>query len=100
MADTCKTVRVVCAELAEYGGFKEINESDLAPGDVIWSEPAVPAPVKPPAPSTQASDEFSTMTMAEAREYLSSLSISFSKQLSLDAIRQRCRVAKESLSKE
>lgn len=99
MADTCKTVRVVCEGLAAYGGFKDINESDLAPGDVLWSEPQ--ATVSPPEPSTAGTaDEFATMSIAEARAYLQAMSISFSKQLSLQALRQKCRDALKDALKE
>lgn len=78
MSDTCEVVRVVSAEHAEYGGFKEINKSDLTPEHVLWVE-------------SQPMDGFSTMSVEDMRSYLTMMKVPFHPNSKEETLRAKCR---------
>lgn len=73
MSDTCPVVRIVSADHAQYGGFKEINESDFNPEtDTIWVN-------------------FADMSVDDMRALLEASGVKFRPNASEDALRELCQ---------
>ena len=84
MSDTCEVVRVVSAEHADCGGFKEINKSDLTKDHVLWE-------AQKEAPKEPEGDAFSTMSIKDMQAYLTASGIPFAQKADLNSLRRICR---------